>query len=81
MIAADPLRLTMERSDFSADGLFRLGGVPTMVSSVDAGWRGPWPADGAGYEWGTTALNSWHGLARYWRNRNPPVTTTGASPR
>ena len=27
------------------------------------------PADAAGYEWGTTALNTWHGLARYWRNR------------
>ena len=33
------------------------------------------PADAAVYEWGTTALNSWHGLARYWR------TTTGVSPR
>lgn len=26
-------------------------------------------ADAAVYEWGTTALNSWHGLARYWRAR------------
>ncbi|MEO8448758.1 MAG: MBL fold metallo-hydrolase [Gemmatimonadota bacterium] len=26
-------------------------------------------ADARVYEWGTTALNSWHGLARYWRNR------------
>lgn len=25
--------------------------------------------DAAAYEWGTTALNSWHGLARYWRGR------------
>jgi glyoxylase-like metal-dependent hydrolase (beta-lactamase superfamily II) len=26
-------------------------------------------ADARIYEWGTTALNSWHGLARYWRSR------------
>jgi hypothetical protein len=26
-------------------------------------------ADARVYEWGTTALNSWHGLARYWRSR------------
>jgi glyoxylase-like metal-dependent hydrolase (beta-lactamase superfamily II) len=26
-------------------------------------------ADARAYEWGTTALNSWHGLARYWRGR------------
>jgi glyoxylase-like metal-dependent hydrolase (beta-lactamase superfamily II) len=26
-------------------------------------------ADARAYEWGTTALNSWHGLARYWRTR------------
>ncbi len=33
------------------------------------------PADAVMYEWGTTAINSWHGLARYWR------ATTGDSPR
>lgn len=33
------------------------------------------PADAVVYEWGTTAINSWHGLARYWR------TTRGVSAR
>lgn len=30
-------------------------------------------ADAQAYEWGTTALNSWHGLARYWRERLGPT--------
>ena len=33
------------------------------------------PPDAVMYKWGTTAINSWHGLARYWR------TTTGDAPR
>ncbi len=34
-------------------------------------------ADARTYEWGTTALNSWHGLARYWRSR---AERTGVRP-
>jgi len=37
------------------------------------------PADAAAYEWGTTALNSWHGLARYWRNSSSSSRAGGPS--